>query len=81
MHTISGISTQGYKTYNDWVTSYKIVYKADDDVWKEYTLFGNAKVSFLTLLTGLLAALMYLFKSAGTDETIEKHSNILLKRH
>ena len=55
MHTISGISTQGYKTYNDWVMSYKLVYTAGDDVWKEYTLFGNAKVSFITLVASLRA--------------------------
>ena len=44
--TISGISTQGYQSYRDWVTSYKIVYKDENDVWKDYTIFGTAKVIF-----------------------------------
>eukprot|EP00794_Sanderia_malayensis_P003344 gene3344-3833_t len=45
MHTISGISTQGYKTYSDWVTSYNLQYKSDDDeTWRLYSLFNNVKV-------------------------------------
>ncbi len=49
MHTISGVSTQGYKMYSDWVTSYKLQYiNEDDDIWKEYTLFGNPKVCLHT---------------------------------
>jgi len=42
--TVSGISTQGYQTYSDWVRSYKIVYKGKDDSWKDYTIFGNTRV-------------------------------------
>lgn len=44
MFTVSGLSTQGYHAYADWVTSYKIAYKDESDAWKEYAIFGNSKV-------------------------------------
>lgn len=43
--TLSGISTQGHKTYQQWIKSYEIFYSVDGLIFENYRDFGLKKVS------------------------------------
>ena len=57
---VNKIATQGRSSYNQWVTSYKLLFSSDGANWTEYQNNGVAKVSAVKEIRSLAASVAIL---------------------